>query len=207
MGILKKGSYGGAPVSNFNYAPVNLISEDKTETIKFNREEYLALIEEAKKEGYEQGLQNGYTDGYSQGVSKFEEEKADLYASLESDKDAVKTFLENESVKYINSFQTDMQQLILNSINKLFLNCIENDYMMQIYLNELITYLINSLKDFSVSANTLTISKISQTLNDNSIEYTVDDSLENYNIVVSNDNEHQEYFLVEEFEKIKELFE
>lgn len=207
MGILKKGSYGGAPVSSFNYAPVNLISEDKTETIKFNREEYLAFIEEAKKEGYEEGLQKGYTDGYSQGASKFEEEKTELYASLESDKNAVKSFIENEAVKYVNSFQTDMQQLILNSINKLFFNCIQNDYMMQAYLDELITYLIKSFKDFSISANTLTISKISQVLDDNSIEYSVDESLKNYNIVVRNDTEHQEYFLAEEFKKIKELFE
>lgn len=207
MTILKKGSYNGAPICNLDYSTMDLSTEDKTDNIKFSKEEYLSLIEEAKKEGYNQGLQNGYDDGYTQGVSKFEEEKESLYKSLESDTLNVKNFLRNESILYVNKFQQDMQKLIANSINKIFFNCIDNDTVLVAYLNELLTYLINSIKEFSIQANTFTINKISGLLDTHNISYTFDDSLSNYNIVVVNENENIEYFLEDEFKKIQELFE
>ena len=210
MAILKKGSYNGTPISNLTYSNIDLKTNEKAESLKFDKEEYLAILEEARKEGYNQGLSEGYNDGYNDGYKKgalkLEEEKNELYTTLERDKEALKVYLKEESVNYINSFQSEMEDLIKNSINKIFLNCVSNEDILNAYLRELICYLLKSFKEFSIKTNEYTNSKIVKTLESEKIEYSIDNTLKNYSVVVDTKSEYQEYFLEEEFVKIKKLF-
>ena len=62
-----------------------MVTEENTESLRFNKEEYLELIEEAKKEGYENGFQTGLKEGYSEGVVPLHTLRADIdYATSEA---------------------------------------------------------------------------------------------------------------------------
>ena len=205
MAILKKGSYTGNSVSNFDYSKIDLMADDNTDNIKFDKNEYIALLEDAKKEGYDAGLKNGYEDGYNQGMAKFEEIKAELNNSLENDKSNLVSFLQLNSAEYINLFQSEIKSLILNSINKIFLNTLKEEETMKVYLSELTTMLLATVKEFSLTLNAFTLELIKTQLEEKNILYTIDESIDNYNLLVSA-GEHREYYLKDEFNKIAELF-
>lgn len=213
MGILKKGSYGTTPVSSLTYSNVDLSKKDNTENLKFSKEEYLALMEEAKEIGYKEGLEKGYTDGYKQGVDKFEEEKGELYALLDADKEKMeldkenlKSFLEIESFNYINKFQSSIQNLIFDSINKVFFNTLEKEDVLKAYVEKLVIYLNESFEEYSITVNEKTLSTIVGVIDENKGSYKIDNILKDFDILVFANNEYKEYFLKDEFNKIKELF-
>lgn len=206
MGILKKGSYNEMPISSFTYSNVNLTNNDNTENIKFDKEEYLAVMEEAREQGYKEGLEKGYNDGYKQGTEKFEEEKQELYVLLESDKENLQSFLETESFNYINKFQKNMQSLILDSINKIFLNAIGNDEILKVYIENLISYFNETFEEYSIVINEKTLPNILNIIDNNKGSYKIDNLLNDYDVLVFANNEYKEYFLQDEFNKIKELF-
>lgn len=213
MGILKKGSYGETPISNLSYSNVDLSKKDNTENLKFSKEEYLALMEEAKELGYKEGLEKGYNDGYKQGVDKFEEDKENLYAVLDSDrekmeldKENLKTFLKLESFNYINKFQEDIQKLIFNTVNKVFFNTLNKEDVLEVYLKNLIAYFNESFEEYSVTVNEKTLSVVLNNIDKNKGSYKIDNLLNDYDVLVFANNEYIEYFLKDEFEKLKELF-
>ena len=184
MAIIKKGSYGVSSISGFDYLNLNLATEENTETLKFDKDEYLELIEEAKKEGYENGFQAGLKDGYSEGVSKFEQEKESLYLALENDKNALASYLNEESINYVNTFKNDIFKVISDSINKLFLGCVNNEILMTSYLEVLIKHLIDSEKTFSLSCNSFTNDKIEKIITGAYIDVQLDETLANYDVSV-----------------------
>ena len=206
MGILKKGSYDMSYISDLGLSTLNIDKDTDVENVKFDKKDYLAIKEEGREQGYNEGFEKGYEEGYNKGLVKFEEEKEGLYAALESDKSLAKDFIESEGISYINSFQKDMQSLIAETINKIFFNCIDDELIMERYLLELLVFLKENVKSFSISINSITESKIFNYIEENSIETIVDNSLENYSVVVDTGKEKQEYFLIEEFDKIKKLF-
>lgn len=206
MGILKKGSYTEVSVSAIDFSNINLATEENAESLKFDREEYLSLMEDAKKEGYEAGFKSGLEDGYNSGLKEFEEQKESLYNSLKKDKENVIEFLNHESLNYINTFQKDIGELIVSSINKVFLNCINDEVIMKSYLTNLIKTLKLRQSDFTIIANSKTIELCSDIIEDNDIKYEINNVFENYDLSVKTDRETVEYFLKDEFKKIQNLF-
>lgn len=206
MGILKKGSYDTMPISNFDYSNVNLSKKENTESLKFSQEEYDAIMEEAKSLGYKDGLEKGYTEGYNQGAEKFEEEKQELYVLIESDKENLKSFLESESFNYINKFQSDIQSLIVNSINKVFLNTLKNEDILNVYIENLVSYFNETFEEYMITVNEKTLPVVANIVDKNKGSYKIDNILDDYDVLVFANNEYKEYFLQDEFNKIKELF-
>lgn len=210
MAILKHGTYEGKSISNINLSAIDLTQEEKIESVKFNKDEYVELLEEAKKEGYEEGLSNGYQDGYNkgynQGLLKFEEDKESLYAGLESDKNNLSDFLNEQSLLYINKFKTDISALLLNSLDRLFLNALDKSEVMDVYVSNLINLLIANYKNFSITANDNTINILDRLFENRSFECSTDNTLNDYDFIILTKTESVEYFLEDEFNKIKELF-
>lgn len=206
MGILKKGSYNEVSISNFSYSNVNLSKKENTDNLKISQEEYDSILNEAKELGYKEGIEKGYNEGYTQGVEKFEEEKQGLYAQIESDKDNLKSFLESESAAYINNFKINIQNLVVDSINKIFLNALNNEDILNIYIKNLISLFNESFENYIVSVNEKTLHVITSTIDKNKGSYKIDNLLNDYDILVFTSDEYKEYFLYEEFNKIKELF-
>lgn len=210
MAILKNGTYAGTSISNINLSAIDLTKEEKVESVKFNKDEYMQLLEEAKKTGYEEGLSSGYEEGfnqgYNQGVSKFEEEKESLYASLESDKHNLSDFLNEQSLLYINKFKQDITSLLVNSLDRLFLNAITKSEIMDVYISNLINLLISNYKHFSIIANDSTISTVNRLFANSNFECSTDNTLKDYDFIIITKTESVEYFLEDEFNKIKELF-
>ena len=206
MAILKHGSYDSKSISNVNLAAIDLINEEKADSIKFNKEEYLQILEDAKKEGYDEGLSKGYEEGYNQGVLKFEEDKESLYAGLESDKNNLENFLNEQSLMYINKFKKDISDLLVSALDKLFLKALKKEDIMDAYISNLINLLLSNYKDFSIKANNITIEVIDKLFENKTFEYEVDNTLSDYDFVIVTKTESIEYFLKDEFNKIKELF-
>lgn len=206
MAILKHGTYDSKLISNVNLAAIDLINEEKADSIKFNKEEYLQILEDAKKEGYDDGLSKGYEEGYNQGVLKFEEDKESLYAGLESDKNNLENFLNEQSLMYINKFKKDISDLLVSALDKLFLKALKKEDIMDAYISNLINLLLSNYKDFSIKANNITIEVIDKLFENKTFEYEVDNTLSDYDFVIVTKTESIEYFLKDEFNKIKELF-
>lgn len=206
MGILKNGSYTRTSVSAIDFSNINLATEEHTESLKFDKEEYLALMEDAKKEGYEAGFKSGSEDGYNSGLKEFEEQKTSLYSLLELDKENVIEFLNNESLNYINNFQKDIGELIVSSINKVFLNSISNEDIMKVYLTNLIKTLKLRESNFTITANNKTIELCADVIESNDIKYHINNVFDDYDLSVKTDRETIEYFLKDEFKKIQDLF-
>ena len=166
MAILKHGTYEGKSISNINLSTIDLTKEEKIESVKFNKDEYIELLEEAKKVGYEEGLSNGYQEGYNQGynegMSKFEEDKEALYAGLERDKNNLSDFLNEQSLLYINKFKTDISSLLVNSLDRLFLNTLDKSEVMDVYISNLINLVTSHYKTFSIIANDNTINTLNR---------------------------------------------
>lgn len=210
MAILKHGTYEGNSISNINLSTIDLTKEEKIESVKFNKDEYIQLLEEAKKTGYEEGVSNGYQDGYTQGynqgMSKFEEDKHSLYAGLESDKNNLSDFLNEQSLLYINKFKKDISSLLVNSLDRLFLNAIEKSEIMDVYISNLINLLLSHYKNFSIIANDSTIEHLNRLFDNMNFECSTDNTLNDYDFIIITKTESVEYFLADEFNKIKELF-
>lgn len=206
MAILKKGSYEVTKVSSFNLSSINLATEEKVEGMKFDRQEYLALVEEAKKEGYDEGKKEGFSEGYNEGMAKFENEKDTLYESLENDKSAASDFLLAKGLEYIDFVKIDVLSLISSSINKLFLDSVSNESIMNAYLSNLLTMLETKYKDFTISANAKTIDTIKTLVDEVTFGIELDNSLADYDVSIKSLNENAEYYLKDEFEKINNLF-
>lgn len=206
MAILKYGTYEGKSISNINLSTIDLTKEDKTDSIKFNKEEYIQLLEDAKKEGYEEGLSKGYEEGYNQGVLKFEEDKESLYAGLEKDKNNLTDFLNEQSLIYLNNFKKDISELLVNSLERLFLNALNSNEVMDVYILNLINLLTSNYKEFSIKANDRTIKTLDRLFENKSFECEIDNTLSDYDFLIITKTESLEYFLKDEFNKIKELF-
>lgn len=206
MSILKKGSYEEVSVSSFDFSTINLAVEDNTESLKFDKEEYLSLMEDAKTQGYEDGFKSGSEDGFKSGSEEFEKQKESLYNSLNQDKENIIEFLNNESINYINAFQRDIGDLITSSINKIFLNCISSDDIMKVYLTNLIKMVRLKQSNFIVISNSKTLELCSDIITSNNITYEINNAFEDYDLSIKTDRETTEYFLKDEFEKIQDLF-
>lgn len=206
MAILKHGTYDSKLISNVNLSAIDLTNEEKTDSIKFNKEEYLQILEDAKKEGYEEGLSKGYEDGYNQGVLKFEDDKDSLYAGLESDKNNLESFLNEQSLIYINKFKKDISDLLVSALDKLFFNAIEKEEVMDVYITNLINLLLSNYKEFSIKANDSTIKIIDKLFENKTFQCDIDNTLSDYDLLIITQTESLEYFLNDEFNKIKELF-
>ena len=210
MAILKHGTYEGKSISNINLSTIDLTKEEKIESVKFNKDEYIELLEEAKKVGYEEGLSNGYQEGYNQGynegMSKFEEDKEALYAGLERDKNNLSDFLNEQSLLYINKFKTDISSLLVNSLDRLFLNTLDKSEVMDVYIANLINLVTSHYKTFSIIANDNTINTLNRLFENRSFECNTDNTLHDYDFIITTNSESLEYFLEDEFNKIKELF-
>lgn len=206
MAILKKGYYEGDCISKIDIKTLNLALEENTDTINFDKEEYLEILENAKKEGYEEGLSKGYNKGYNQGLDAFEQDKENLYAMLDEDKHNLATFLNQQSLSYINNFKNNLNNLLVDCLDKLFLKALNNEDVMSVYISNLLMFLSSNYKEFTIKANEFTIEFIEKNITIDMPSYEVDCALDNYDFTIITQNEHLEYFLNDEFEKIKELF-
>lgn len=213
MAVLKKGTYQESNLEkiNLNILQLELEQEENVETLNFNQEEYKQILQDGHKEGYskgyEEGYSLGYTKGYSEGKEVFDKEKDVLYQGLENDKQNSVDFLHKQCSEYITMFNADMLSLVQESMSRIFFNAIDDDNIVSVYLNNLTKYVLDKFKKATITANERTLSLIdSSIIQDSDIILINDSSLKDFDVIVTNQFENIEYFLNDEFEKIKEVF-
>lgn len=213
MAVLKKGTYQESNLEkiNLNILQLELEQEENVETLSFNQEEYKQILQDGHKEGYskgyEEGYSLGYTKGYSEGKEVFDKEKDVLYQGLENDKQNSIDFLHKQCSEYITMFNADMLSLVQESMSRIFFNAIDDDNIVSVYLNNLTKYVLDKFKKATITANERTLSLIdSSIIQDSDIILINDSSLKDFDVIVTNQFENIEYFLNDEFEKIKEVF-
>lgn len=206
MAILKNGSYAAENISKIDLNNVNLNQDDNLDMVKFDKNEYLNILEKAKSDGYADGLAKGYNDGYAKSLETFEEDKIGLQLSLERDKEALSDYLNAQSLLYINTFKDELKGLLLSSLDKLFLKALNSEEIMSIYICNLVDYISKNYKNFIFKANDFTINHIEQNLKNINIDIEIDNSLSNFDFLIDVQDEFIEFFFQDEFDKIKKLF-
>ena len=183
MAVLKKGTYQESNLEkiNLNILQLELEQEENVETLNFNQEEYKQILQDGHKEV--------------------------LYQGLENDKQNSVDFLHKQCSEYITMFNADMLSLVQESMSRIFFNAIDDDNIVSVYLNNLTKYVLDKFKKATITANERTLSLIdSSIIQDSDIILINDSSLKDFDVIVTNQFENIEYFLNDEFEKIKEVF-
>lgn len=204
MGIFKKGYYNTSAIAPLKIDDINLKEDADLEKVSFNKEEYLSILEKAKKEGFEEGKKEGFDFGYNESQKIIKQEKEQLKESLNQDMENISKHLEKLGIEYLSSLNSDIISIINNSINKIFFNAIDSDIVMRNYLSNLIDNLNSKYKEYTISCNQHT-SKIIATICD-TISVKENNSLDNFDIIVNSPIESAEFFLKDEIAKLNSLF-
>lgn len=207
MAIIKKSTIDSQEIKK-DFSPViDVENEEGMERMSFNKEEYLSVLENARKEGYQAGFNEGKNDGYSEGIALIEKERKDFENAISKEKENLNTYLKQESIKYIDTFKSDIYSLVYNSINKIFFNAISDNEMMTTYMHNLLSHLCEKYKGFEIFCNEYT-SNLIEILNfpEDSFTKIVDESYKNFDIKIVSDSENIEFLLKDELLKLEELF-
>lgn len=206
MAIIKNKQVNKANIMNEIVPVLDLQQEENLENIKFNKEEYLSLLEEGRQQGYEEGLIIGKKEGYENGIKLLNEETQKIKELLEKDVSNVKVFLEKESIQYIDTFKGDIYSLINKTINKVFFDVIDNELIMKSYLNNLLKHLSEKYKSVKVICNSKTFEILQEHNFNEEIKFSIDNLLSDFDIKVISDSENIEFYLKDEFDRVKDLF-
>ena len=206
MAIIKNKQVNKANIMNEIVPVLDLQQEENLENIKFNKEEYLSLLEEGRQQGYEEGLIIGKKEGYENGIKLLNEETQKIKELLEKDVSNVKVFLEKESIQYIDTFKGDIYSLINKTINKVFFDAIDNELIMKSYLNNLLKHLSEKYKSVKVICNSKTFEILQEHNFNEEIKFSIDNLLSDFDIKVISDSENIEFYNKDEFERVKGLF-
>lgn len=206
MAIIKNKEINKANIMNEVVPLLDLQQEENLENIKFNKEEYLSLLEEGRQKGYEEGLVIGKKEGYENGVKLLNEETQKAKELLEEDISKVKVFLEKESIQYIDTFKQDIYSLISKTINKVFFEAIDNELIMKAYLQNLLKHLSEKYKSVKIICNSKTFEILQEYSFNEEIQFSIDNILDNFDIKVISDSENIEFYLKDEFDRMSDLF-
>lgn len=206
MAIIKNKEINKVNIMNEVVPLLDLQQEENLENIKFNKEEYLSLLEEGRQKGYEEGLVIGKKEGYENGVKLLNEETQKAKELLEEDISKVKVFLEKESIQYIDTFKQDIYSLISKTINKVFFEAIDNELIMKAYLQNLLKHLSEKYKSVKIICNSKTFEILQEYSFNEEIQFSVDNILDNFDIKVISDSENIEFYLKDEFDRMSDLF-
>lgn len=206
MAIIKNKEINKANIMNEVVPLLDLQQEENLENIKFNKEEYLSLLEEGRQKGYEEGLVIGKKEGYENGVKLLNEETQKAKELLEEDISKVKVFLEKESIQYIDTFKQDIYSLISKTINKVFFEAIDNELIMKAYLQNLLKHLSEKYKSVKIICNSKTFKILQEYSFNEEIQFSIDNILDNFDIKVISDSENIEFYLKDEFDRMSDLF-
>lgn len=206
MAIIKNKQVNKANIMNEIVPVLDLQQEENLENIKFNKEEYLSLLEEGRQQGYKEGLIIGKKEGYENGIKLLNEETQKIKELLEKDVSNVKVFLEKESIQYIDTFKGDIYSLINKTINKVFFDVIDNELIMKSYLNNLLKHLSEKYKSVKVICNSKTFEILQEHNFNEEIKFSIDNLLSDFDIKVISDSENIEFYLKDEFDRVKDLF-
>lgn len=206
MAIIKNKEINKVNIMNEVVPLLDLQQEENLENIKFNKEEYLSLLEEGRQKGYEEGLVIGKKEGYENGVKLLNEETQKAKELLEEDISKVKVFLEKESIQYIDTFKQDIYSLISKTINKVFFEAIDNELIMKAYLQNLLKHLSEKYKSVKIICNSKTFEILQEYSFNEEIQFSVDNILDNFDIKVISESENIEFYLKDEFDRMSDLF-
>lgn len=206
MAIIKNKEINKVNIMNEVVPLLDLQQEENLENIKFNKEEYLSLLEEGRQKGYEEGLVIGKKEGYENGVKLLNKETQKAKELLEEDISKVKVFLEKESIQYIDTFKQDIYSLISKTINKVFFEAIDNELIMKAYLQNLLKHLSEKYKSVKIICNSKTFEILQEYSFNEEIQFSVDNTLDNFDIKVISDSENIEFYLKDEFDRMSDLF-
>lgn len=206
MAIIKNKEINKVNIMNEVVPLLDLQQEENLENIKFNKEEYLSLLEEGRQKGYEEGLVIGKKEGYENGVKLLNEETQKAKELLEEDISKVKVFLEKESIQYIDTFKQDIYSLISKTINKVFFEAIDNELIMKAYLQNLLKHLSEKYKSVKIICNSKTFEILQEYSFNEEIQFSIDNILDNFDIKVISDSENIEFYLKDEFDRMSDLF-
>lgn len=206
MAIIKNKEINKVNIMNEVVPLLDLQQEENLENIKFNKEEYLSLLEEGRQKGYEEGLVIGKKEGYENGVKLLNEETQKAKELLEEDISKVKVFLDKESIQYIDTFKQDIYSLISKTINKVFFEAIDNELIMKAYLQNLLKHLSEKYKSVKIICNSKTFEILQEYSFNEEIQFSVDNILDNFDIKVISDSENIEFYLKDEFDRMSDLF-
>ena len=206
MAIIKNKEINKVNIINEVVPLLDLQQEENLENIKFNKEEYLSLLEEGRQKGYEEGLVIGKKEGYENGVKLLNEETQKAKELLEEDISKVKVFLDKESIQYIDTFKQDIYSLISKTINKVFFEAIDNELIMKAYLQNLLKHLSEKYKSVKIICNSKTFEILQEYSFNEEIQFSVDNILDNFDIKVISDSENIEFYLKDEFDRMSDLF-
>ena len=194
-------------LSDFTFPMIDL-KEDVTteETVEFNKEDYLKVLNEAKEKGYAEGVEKGYSDSYLKGLEDLKLEREKLYSEIEDEKNKANEFLESQGVEYVNTFKKDINNFIYSALNKIFLDCVEEELFMKMYLCELLNFIDTSFKNSTIYMSQNTKDFISEeNFKDLNLKCEIDNSLHIYDIVINSKGEFKEYFLNDQLKKMREM--
>ena len=206
MAIIKNKEINKVNIMNEVVPLLDLQQEENLENIKFNKEEYLSLLEEGRQKGYEEGLVIGKKEGYENGVKLLNEETQKAKELLEEDISKIKVFLEKESIQYIDTFKQDIYSLISKTINKVFFEAIDNELIMKAYLQNLLKHLSEKYKSVKIICNSKTFEFLQEYSFNEEIQFSVDNILDNFDIKVISESENIEFYLKDEFDRMSDLF-
>lgn len=206
MAIIKNKEINKVNIMNEVVPLLDLQQEENLENIKFNKEEYLSLLEEGRQKGYEEGLVIGKKEGYENGVKLLNEETQKAKELLDEDISKVKMFLEKESIQYIDTFKQDIYSLISKTINKVFFEAIDNELIMKAYLQNLLKHLSEKYKSVKIICNSKTFEFLQEYSFNEEIQFSVDNILDNFDIKVISESENIEFYLKDEFDRMSDLF-
>lgn len=206
MAIIKNKEINKVNIMNEVVPLLDLQQEENLENIKFNKEEYLSLLEEGRQKGYEEGLVIGKKEGYENGVKLLNEETQKAKELLDEDISKVKVFLEKESIQYIDTFKQDIYSLISKTINKVFFEAIDNELIMKAYLQNLLKHLSEKYKSVKIICNSKTFEFLQEYSFNEEIQFSVDNILDNFDIKVISESENIEFYLKDEFDRMSDLF-
>lgn len=208
MAIIKQKNLNSSEIvaENIPIINIDLENEENLETFKFNKEEYLKLLDEAKKQGHALGYEDGIKEGYEQGLHSLKEETTAIKNKLEEDLENVKFTLQYESIKYIDTFKGDIYSLIKNTINKIFFNSISDTDIMNVYLKNLAEHIVKKYSNVKIFANEKTLNVMKDTIDSDDVIFSLNKNMEDYDVKILSESENVEFYLKDEIEKIKELF-
>lgn len=208
MAIIKNKNLNSSEVvaENVPIINVDLEDEENLETFKFNKEEYIKLLDEAKEQGHALGYEDGIKEGYEQGLHSLKEETTAIKNKLEEDIENAKSLLQYESVKYIDAFKGDIYSLIKNTINKIFFNSISDTDIMNVYLKNLSEHIIKKYSNVKIFANEKTLNLMKCNIDSEDVTFSLNKNMEDYDVKILSESENVEFYLKDEIDKIKELF-
>lgn len=221
MKIINVHDFKKLSYKKFELSPVNtdntILNEHNTNAMQSEKTKKIELdakkLEKEKKDFYKEiellkdkGYQEGFDKGYENGKKNFEKNAKEEMNKLEQEKNKFIKFIDTQNVKYINKHKQDILELIKVSINKILLNAVTDETIFCVYFDNLVKMLYEKYKNFKIIMNKNTFNKIQNKVTENII-YEIDDSIENYDFLVSCDDENIEFFLKDQKESICKIFE